>query len=93
MITEAPFSYGLRPAPAYLKNRLERTSRWPERWLIHRPEGSLALYLVNGGVRSTAHFQPSLTRIPELAVPQAVTALSSPQPANKESRFLEWLPQ
>jgi hypothetical protein len=93
MITEASYSDNLRPALAYVNNRPERTSRWPERWIIHRPDGNLALYLVNWGVRSTAHFQPSLTRIPELAVPQVVTALTSAQPANKESRFLEWLPQ
>jgi hypothetical protein len=93
MITEDPFSHGLRPALAYVKSRLERTSRRPERWPIHRPDGSFALYLVNWGVRSTAHFQPSLTRTPDLAVPQEVTALNSPQPANKESWFLEWFPQ
>ena len=34
--------------------------------------------LVNRGVRSTAQFQPSLTRIPELAVAQVVTVLTSP---------------
>jgi hypothetical protein len=60
--------------------------------MIHRPDGSFALYLVNWGVPSTAHFRPSITRIPELAVPQA-TALTSPQPASKKSRLLEWLHQ
>jgi hypothetical protein len=82
MITEASYSDNLRPALAYVNNLPERTSRWPERWMIHRPDGSFALYLVNWGVWSTTHFQPSLTRIPELAVPQAVTA-------NKESGFLQ----
>jgi hypothetical protein len=93
MITEASYSDNLRPALAYLDNRPDRTSRWPERWMIHRSDGSFALYLVNWGVRSTTQFRPSLTGIPEPAVPQVVTALTSPQPANKESRFLEWLPQ
>ena len=93
MITEASHPDNLRPALAYVKNRPERTSRWPERWMIHRTDGSFALYLVDWGVQSTGRFQPLLTRIPELAVPQAVTALTSPQPANKESGFLEWLLQ
>jgi hypothetical protein len=93
MITEASYSENLRPALAYVNNRPERTSRWPERWMIHRPDGSFALYLATWGVRSTARFQPSLTRIPLLAVSQVVTALTSPQPANKKRRFLEWLPQ
>jgi len=91
MITEAPYLGNLRPALARVNNLPERTSRWPERWMIHRPDGSFALYLVNWDVGSTAHFQPSLTRIPELAVPQAATSLTSPQPANKESMFLEWV--
>jgi len=93
MITEASYSDSLTPALAYVNKRSDRTSRWPERWMIHRPDGSFALYLVNWGVRSTAHIQPSLTRIAELAVPQVVTALTSPQPANNENRFLEWLHQ
>jgi hypothetical protein len=73
MITEASYSDNLRPALAYVNNLPERTSRWPKRWMIHRPDGSFALYLVDWGVRSTAHFQPSLTRIPELT-DQAVLA-------------------
>jgi hypothetical protein len=89
MITEASYSDNLRPALAYVNNRPEKTSRWPERWMIHRPDGTFALYHVNWGVRSSAHFQPSLTRIQEPTGPQVVTALTSPQPANKESRFLE----
>jgi hypothetical protein len=93
MTIEASYSGNLRPALAYVNNLPERTSRWPERWMIHRPDGSFALYLVDWGIRSTGDFQPSLIRIPELAVPQVVTALTSPQPANKESRFLEWLLQ
>jgi hypothetical protein len=66
MITEAPFSDHLKPALAYVNHRLERTSRWPERWMIHRPDGSFALYLVNWEIRSDAGFQPSITRLPEL---------------------------
>jgi hypothetical protein len=91
MITETSYSNNLRPALAYVNNLPDRTSRWPERWMIHRPDGSFALYLVNWGVGSTADFQPSLTRIPEVAVPKVVTALSYPQLPNKESMFLEWL--
>jgi len=86
MITDASYSDNLRPALASVNNRLERTSRWPEQWMIHRSDGSFALHHVNWGVRSTTHFQPSLTRIPELGVPQVVTALTSPQPANKRER-------
>jgi hypothetical protein len=93
MITEALYSDNLRPALAYVNNQPERTSLRLERWMIHRPDGSFTLYLVNWGVRSTARFQPSLTRIQELAGPQVATALISPQPANKENRFLEWLHQ
>ena len=93
MISDACYSDNLRPALAYVNNRPERTSRRPERWMIYQPDRSFALYHVNWGVRSTAHFQPSLTRTPDLAVPQEVTALNSPQPANKESWFLEWFPQ
>jgi hypothetical protein len=84
MITEAFYSDNLRPALAYVSNLPNRTSRWPERWMIHRPDGSFALYLVNWAVWSTAHFQPSLTRIPELVVPQVATDPTSAQPANKE---------
>jgi hypothetical protein len=93
MIIEASYSDNLRPALACVNNRPERTSGWPERWMFHQSDGSFALYHVNWGVRSTAHFQPSLTRIQEPTGPQVVTSLTSPQPANKESRFLEWLPQ
>jgi len=92
MITEVSFSDNLKPALAYVNNLPERTSGWPERWIILRPDGSFALYLVDWGLRSTGNFQPSLIRIPELADPQA-TVLTSPQPASKESRFLEWLHQ
>ena len=92
MIIEVSYSDNLRPALACVNNLPERTSRWPERWMIHRPDGSFALYLVDWGVRPTTHFQPSLTRIPELAVPQVATALTSPQPTS-ESRLLEWLHQ
>jgi hypothetical protein len=92
MITEVSYSDNPRPALASVNIRPERTSRWPERWTIHRPDGSFALYFVNWVVRSPARFQPLLTRIPELAVPQVATALTS-QPANKENGFLEWLLQ
>ena len=92
MITEASYSDNLRPALAYVNNLPERTSRWPERWMIHRPDGSFALYLFDWGIRSTGNFQPSLIRIPELADPQD-TALASPRPTTKESGLLEWLHQ
>jgi hypothetical protein len=88
MTTEVPFSHGLRPALAYVKNRLERTSRWPERWMIH---GSFALHLVNWEIRSGADFQPFITRLPELTDPRVMTALTFTQPASHGGRFLEWL--
>jgi hypothetical protein len=91
MITEAPYSHNLRPTLAYVNNLPERTSRWPERWMIHRPGGSFALYLVNWGAGSTADFQPSTTRLPELTDPGEMTVLTFPRPANEGSRFLEWL--
>jgi hypothetical protein len=93
MITESPYSDHPRPALAYVNDRPERASRWSERWMIHRPDASFALYLVNWEIRSAGNFQPSLVRIPELTVPQVVTAFTSPQPENKGSRFLEWLHQ
>ena len=89
MITEAPYFDNLRPALAYVNNLPERTSRWPERWMIYRQDSSLTLYLVNWDAGSTAHFQPALTRVPEPTGPQVATALTSLQPANKESMFLE----
>jgi hypothetical protein len=58
MITEAFYSDNLRPALAYVNNLPERTSRWPERWMIHRPDKSFALYLVNWGVWSTGPLSP-----------------------------------
>jgi hypothetical protein len=42
--------------------------------MIHRPDGSFALYLVNWEVRSAGNFQPFLIRIPELIVPEVVNA-------------------
>ena len=93
MITKTLYPDDLRPALACVNNRPERTARSPERWMIHRPDGSFALYLVTWEGASVAHSQPSLTRIPELAVPDVVTALSLPQPANTAGRFLEWLDQ
>ena len=64
MIIEASYSDNLRPALAYVNNLPERTSRWPERWMIHRPDGSFALYLVDWGIRSTGDFQPSTHQNP-----------------------------
>jgi hypothetical protein len=92
MIRKAPFSDGLGPALAYANNRPERTSGWPERWVIHRPDGGFALYLVNWEIPSAGTLQPSLTRIPELTVPHVVTAVTSTLPLNK-GRILEWLQQ
>jgi len=63
MITEAWNSENLRLAPAYVNNQPKRTSRWPERWMISRPDGSFALYLVNWEGASATSFQPSLSRI------------------------------
>jgi hypothetical protein len=93
MTTKAPYSDDLRPALACVNNRPERTSRWPERWMIHRPDGGFALYLVNWEVRSAGNFQPFLIRIPELIVPEVVNAFTPPRPVNKGSRILEWLHQ
>jgi len=74
MITDASYSDEIRPGLAYVHNRPERTSRWLERWMIHRPDGGSALYLVNWEVRSAGNFQPFLIRIPELIVPEVVNA-------------------
>jgi hypothetical protein len=89
MITDACYSVEIRPGLAYANNRPERTSRWPERWMIHRPGGSFALYLVNWEVRSAGNFQPFLIRIPEAIVPEVVNAFTPPRPINEGSRFLE----
>ena len=43
MITEARYSDDLRPALAYVNDQPERTSRWPERWMIYRADGSWQL--------------------------------------------------
>jgi hypothetical protein len=93
MITDAPYCDTPRPALAYFNDRPERTSRSPERWMIHRPDGTFTLYLVNWEICSSGNFQPSPTRIPELTAPQVVTDFASPQPENQGSRFLEWLHQ
>ena len=93
MIREAPFADGLGPALAYANNRPERTSGWPERWMIPRPDGGFALYLVNWEIPSAGTLQPSLTKIPQLTVPLVVTAVASTLPLNKGSRILEWLQQ
>jgi hypothetical protein len=63
MITESSTFDNLRLALAYVNNRPKRTSCWPEQWMISRPDGSFALYLVNWQGASAAHFQPSFTRI------------------------------
>ena len=68
MVREASFSDNPRPALAYFNDRPERASRWPERWMMHRPDGTFALYLVNWKIRSAGNFQPSPFRIPELTV-------------------------
>jgi hypothetical protein len=59
--------------------------------MIHRQDGSLALYLVNSAMWSDGHFEPSITRLPELTDPGVTTALTITQPANEGGRFLEWL--
>ena len=91
MITKTLYSDNLRPALACVNNQPERTARWPELWMIHMPDGSFAMYLVNWGVRSTAGVQPSTTRLPELTDPDVMTALSVSQPANESSGFLDWV--
>ena len=87
---EACYSDNLRQALACVNNQPERTARWPERWMVHRPDGSFAMYRVNWGVLSAVGVQPSTTKLPELTDPDVITALTIPQPAN-EARFLEWL--
>ena len=89
MITEAPDSDNLRLGLAHVNNQPKRAARSPERWTIHRPDGSFALYLVNWKRVSAGQFLPSLIRIPELAVPDVATALCFPQPADTAGRFLE----
>lgn len=66
MIREASHSDNSRPAQAYLNDRPEHASGWPERWMIHRPDGTFGLYLVNWKINSAGNFQPSPIRIPEL---------------------------
>ena len=78
MIIEARYSDDLRPVLACVNNQPERTARWPELWMIHGPDGSFAMYLVNWGVRSAAEVQPSTTRLPELTDPDVMTAFSPP---------------
>lgn len=68
MIKEASHSDNARPALAYVNDRPERALRWPERWMIHRPDGTFALYLVNWKTNSAGNFHPSPIRIPELTV-------------------------
>jgi hypothetical protein len=91
MNAQTRYSDDFRPALARVNNQPKRTARWPEEWMIHRPDGSFALYLVNWGIRLTADVQPTATRLPELTVPDGMTALSFPQPANEGSKVLEWL--
>ena len=82
MTIEARYSDDLRPALACVNNQPERTARWPERWMIHRPDGSFAMYLVNWGVLSAVGVQPSTSKLPELTDPDVMTALFLSQPAN-----------
>ena len=91
MTTQTRYSDDLRPTLACVNNQPERTARWPERWMIHTPEGGFALYLVNWGVRSNTGLQPSTTRLSELTDPDVMTAFYQPQPANEGSRVLDWL--
>jgi hypothetical protein len=91
MTTKAPYSDDLRPALACVNNRPERTACWLERWMIHRPNGGFAMYLVNWEIRSDADFQPSITRVPELTDPRLMAAVTFTQPANDGGGFLEWL--
>lgn len=84
MITRAPTLDDVRLALACVNKRPERTAGSPERWVIHRPDGSFAFYLVTWEGASVAHSQLSLRRIPEPAVP-VITALILPQPANTAS--------
>jgi hypothetical protein len=91
MTTIKPYSDDLRPTLACVNNQPERTARWPELWMIHRPDGSFAMYLVNWGERSAADVRPSTTRLPQLTDPDVMTALTFPQPTKEGSRFLEWL--
>jgi hypothetical protein len=82
MIREAPYSDDLRPALDCVNNRPERTACWLERWMIHRPNGGFAMYLVNWEIRSDADFQLSITRVPELTDPRLMAAVTFTQPAN-----------
>jgi hypothetical protein len=91
MTTKTPYSNDRRPALACLNNQPERTARWPELWMIHRPDGNFAMYLVNWGARSAADVQPTTTRLPELTHPDVMTAPTFPQTANEGSSFLKWL--
>ena len=91
MTMEASYSDDLRPALTCVNNQPDRTARWPELWMIQRPVGRFAMYLVNWGGQSAADVQLSTTRLPELTDPDVLTALTVPQPANEGSRFLEWL--
>jgi hypothetical protein len=93
MITEAPYPENLKPALASASNQPARTSPWPQRWMIHRPDGSFARYLVNWEIGSGGNCQPSLLRIPELKVPQVETGFISPEPEKPSRRFLKGLRQ
>ena len=76
MIIEARYADDLRPALACVNNQPERTAHWPEPWMIHGPNGSFAMYLVNWGAASTAGVQPFTTRLPELTDPDVMTGLT-----------------
>jgi hypothetical protein len=91
MIAESPFRTIL--GPHWPTSTIDQRERLVGRndGMIHRPDGSFALYLVNWEMRSAGNFQPSLVSIPELTLPQVITAFTSPQPEDRGSRFLDRL--
>lgn len=86
MTTNTRYSDDLRPTLACVNDQPERTARWPERWMIHGPDGSSAMYLVNCRCSALYNKGPR-----ELSGPDVMTALTFPRPVNEGSRFLEWL--
>lgn len=54
--------------------------------MIHGPDGSFAIFLVNWEVLSAVGVQPSTTKLPELTDPDVMTALFLPQPAKLRQR-------
>ena len=88
MIREVSFSDNPKPALAYFNDRPQRASRWPERWMVQRPDGTFALYLVNWKIHSAGTFQPSPIRIPELTVADG-DCFAPPQAVDKGFMVLE----